>query len=222
MHQGQAGLLARLQRSSRIEGPFITFTMIVPSFPSFSFPLLHVCKSPFPCARRGHGFFSTNAQLLERYSRCNTAVEVIASQNEWLQQGGTGSSLHTTGLLFPGGGEAGRATAEASGSSGEGEEGEEGEVDEADYQRCVGGVLRATAACSPAPLPPPLFVEWLPPVLPLCATGLLIPRTRTPPAFEAAAPSTTFFAHVLSSSWQADEPRAAAHRLQRRRGEQRA
>ncbi|WIA40543.1 hypothetical protein OEZ86_013888 [Tetradesmus obliquus] len=34
----------------------------------------------------GHSFFSTNAELLEAYSQCNTAGEVIAAQNAWLQQ----------------------------------------------------------------------------------------------------------------------------------------
>lgn len=34
----------------------------------------------------GHSFFSTNAELLEAYSECNTAGEVIAAQNAWLQQ----------------------------------------------------------------------------------------------------------------------------------------
>ncbi|WIA20256.1 hypothetical protein OEZ85_006091 [Tetradesmus obliquus] len=34
----------------------------------------------------GHSFFSTNAELLEAYSGCNTAGEVIAAQNAWLQQ----------------------------------------------------------------------------------------------------------------------------------------
>ncbi|KAF6258189.1 hypothetical protein COO60DRAFT_1639335 [Scenedesmus sp. NREL 46B-D3] len=34
----------------------------------------------------GHSFFSTNAELLEAYSQCNTAGEVIAAQNTWLEQ----------------------------------------------------------------------------------------------------------------------------------------
>eukprot|EP00879_Flechtneria_rotunda_P003080 GHRR01003300.1.p1 GENE.GHRR01003300.1~~GHRR01003300.1.p1 ORF type:complete len:357 (+),score=115.34 GHRR01003300.1:230-1300(+) len=34
----------------------------------------------------GHSFFSTNAELLEAYSQCNTAAEVIQAQNTWLEQ----------------------------------------------------------------------------------------------------------------------------------------
>lgn len=37
-------------------------------------------------AARGHSFFSTNAELLEAYAACNTAGDIIAAQNAWLQQ----------------------------------------------------------------------------------------------------------------------------------------
>lgn len=34
----------------------------------------------------GHSFFSTNEELLDRYSQCETAADVIRVQNEWLAQ----------------------------------------------------------------------------------------------------------------------------------------
>ncbi|KAI8469227.1 MAG: hypothetical protein J3K34DRAFT_454232 [Monoraphidium minutum] len=34
----------------------------------------------------GHSFFSTNADLLERYAECDSAAEVIAVQNAWLEE----------------------------------------------------------------------------------------------------------------------------------------
>ena len=37
-----------------------------------------------PC--RGHSFFSTNADLLERYAACPSAAEVIAVQTSFLEQ----------------------------------------------------------------------------------------------------------------------------------------
>ena len=41
--------------------------------------------------RRGHSFFSANEELLEIYSHCATAVEVISEQNRWLEGGPAGS-----------------------------------------------------------------------------------------------------------------------------------
>jgi pre-rRNA-processing protein TSR3 len=38
------------------------------------------------CWYRGHSFFSTNAELLERYAACATAAEVIEAQNAWLEE----------------------------------------------------------------------------------------------------------------------------------------
>lgn len=40
---------------------------------------------------RGHSFFSANEELLEAYSKCATAAEVIAAQQRWLD--GAGASL---------------------------------------------------------------------------------------------------------------------------------
>ena len=40
---------------------------------------------------RGHSFFSANEELLEIYSHCATAVEVISEQNRWLEGGPAGS-----------------------------------------------------------------------------------------------------------------------------------
>eukprot|EP00878_Enallax_costatus_P003511 GHUV01003725.1.p1 GENE.GHUV01003725.1~~GHUV01003725.1.p1 ORF type:complete len:354 (+),score=113.54 GHUV01003725.1:167-1228(+) len=34
----------------------------------------------------GHSFFSTNSELLEVYSQCSTAAEIIAAQNAWLEE----------------------------------------------------------------------------------------------------------------------------------------
>lgn len=42
------------------------------------------------CMFRGHSFFSTNAELLEAYSNCETAADVIAAQNAWLEQATSG------------------------------------------------------------------------------------------------------------------------------------
>lgn len=36
--------------------------------------------------RRGHSFYTTNAEILERYADCNTAAEVIAAQNAYLEE----------------------------------------------------------------------------------------------------------------------------------------
>lgn len=38
------------------------------------------------CWHRGHSFFSTNSEILEVYSKCNTAAEIITAQNAWLEQ----------------------------------------------------------------------------------------------------------------------------------------
>ncbi|KAG1656226.1 hypothetical protein FOA52_013791 [Chlamydomonas sp. UWO 241] len=38
----------------------------------------------------GHSFFTANAELLEIYSRCSSAPEIIAAQNEWLAGGSRG------------------------------------------------------------------------------------------------------------------------------------
>jgi pre-rRNA-processing protein TSR3 len=44
----------------------------------------------FSCTCRGHSFFSTNAELLEVYSHCNSAAEVIEAQNKWLEEAAAG------------------------------------------------------------------------------------------------------------------------------------
>ena len=53
--------------------------------------MMHPCASKLEfCLSsilRGHSFFSANAELLEIYSKCSTAVEVIAEQNRWLEGG---------------------------------------------------------------------------------------------------------------------------------------
>lgn len=73
---------------------------------------------------------STNAELLDSYSQCNTAVEVIDAQNRWLQQGCTPSMQPRS--VFPGVEDDGEEEGSGGGSS-EGEE--EDEIDEADYLR---------------------------------------------------------------------------------------
>jgi pre-rRNA-processing protein TSR3 len=37
---------------------------------------------------RGHSFFSTNQQLLDKYAACATAADVISTQNAWLETSG--------------------------------------------------------------------------------------------------------------------------------------
>ncbi|KAJ9515588.1 hypothetical protein QJQ45_021726, partial [Haematococcus lacustris] len=97
----------------------------------------------------GHSFFSTNQQLLERYSACPTAAAVISAQSLWLQSGGGAvEAPHIRGPV--GRGPAGRHQAgegggleqqqqgEEGGESEEGEEEEEEEEDDAalaDYYR---------------------------------------------------------------------------------------
>lgn len=39
---------------------------------------------------RGHSFFSTNAELLEVYAACETAADIIAAQNKWLEEATAG------------------------------------------------------------------------------------------------------------------------------------
>jgi hypothetical protein len=51
--------------------------------------VLTECDKPAVCCR-GHSFFSTNAELLEAYSQCETAADVIAAQNAWLEQATAG------------------------------------------------------------------------------------------------------------------------------------
>jgi ribosome biogenesis protein Tsr3 len=43
-------------------------------------------------ASRGHSFFRTNAELLEAYSQCETAADVIAAQNAWLEEATAGEA----------------------------------------------------------------------------------------------------------------------------------
>lgn len=42
---------------------------------------------------RGHSFFSTNAELLEAYAACDSAADIIAAQNAWLEQAASGACL---------------------------------------------------------------------------------------------------------------------------------
>ncbi|GBF90622.1 ribosome biogenesis protein-like [Raphidocelis subcapitata] len=67
----------------------------------------------------GHSFFSTNAELLERYAECETAAEVIAAQNAWLEE------VTAAGPEWP--------SSEEEEDEGE-EEGEEGEAGEEEAQ----------------------------------------------------------------------------------------
>eukprot|EP00983_Pelagomonas_calceolata_P071183 1151107-Pelagomonas_calceolata.AAC.1 len=79
---------------------------------------------------KGHSFLSTNAELLDCYSRCETAAEVIDAQNEWLRRGCTPSLQPRP--RFPG-----VDDIEGEGSDEDEDEGEEEEeeIDEADYLR---------------------------------------------------------------------------------------
>ncbi len=76
-------------------------------------------------ASRGHSFLSTNEQLLETYSRCATAAEVIEAQNAWLQ-GGAAPTLATLRALHGPGDE----------GSEEEEDGEGESEDDEDTRRC--------------------------------------------------------------------------------------
>lgn len=50
-------------------------------------------------ARRGHSFFTTNEELLDRYAECPGSTEVIAVQTSYLE------SLHAAPRAVPGAGE---------------------------------------------------------------------------------------------------------------------
>ena len=82
---------------------------------------------------RGHSFFNVNEELLERYSRCHTAAEVIVAQNEWLEQGGETRVRLPPACHRNGGDSDGGESGSGGSEAGEGEQ--EEEFDQDDYNR---------------------------------------------------------------------------------------
>ncbi len=88
-----------------------------------------------PNVRRGHSFFSANEELLDIYSRCVTAVEVIEAQNKWLS--GSPAAAQVSNKMLSG---LERSGDDGAGGSSDGEEAEEDD----DYRRRLNRELPPT------------------------------------------------------------------------------